>query len=486
VARRAGQSVGRGDLMHYELYFSGGKVLSCDGKVFAHVQNPATEALNGSVRECSIENLNDAVHSAVHAQALWAQSSVQDRRDVLDRLTTAIQARSQAIVQILTLEIGCPVWLRAAMQIPMALKGLAFARAALDEILWEERIGNGLVERVPAGVIAAITPWNFPLHQIVAKVAAAIAAGCAVVLKPSEFAPGAAWQFIEACRDAALPEGLVNLVWGGAEIGRALITHPGVDQVSFTGSTAVGRMVMANAGQHLKRVTLELGGKSASVLLPDADLETAVSVSLRMALANSGQACVSQSRLIVPRARLAEVEARLTALLDDWPLGDPADPATRLGPVANQRQYSRVNAMVEHALQEGARQVAGGAGRAAGFDRGWYCPATLLSDVVSAMAVAQEEVFGPVVALMPYDTTDQALEMANSTRYGLSGAVWSVDEAQAAAFARQMVTGQVIINGAAQNLATPFGGRRDSGLGRENGRFGVEDCLTYRSLHGAA
>ncbi|MFD4838748.1 aldehyde dehydrogenase family protein [Achromobacter sp. NPDC058515] len=472
--------------MHYESYFSGGNVLSCDGAVFAHVQNPATEALQGSVRECSIENLNDAVLGAVQAQALWAQSSLQDRRDVLDRLTAAVQTRSQAIVESLALEIGCPVWLGAAMQVPMALKGLAFARAALDDIVWEERIGNGLVERVPVGVIAAITPWNFPLHQIVAKVAGAIAAGCAVVLKPSEFAPGAAWQFIEACQDAALPKGLVNLVWGGAEVGRALTTHPGVDQVSFTGSTAVGRAVMADAGQHLKRVTLELGGKSASVLLPDADLEAAVSTSLRMALANSGQACVSQSRLIVPRARLAEVEARLSALLDDWPLGDPADPATRLGPVANQRQFSRVNAMVERALQQGARRVAGGPGRAVGFDRGWYCPVTLLSDVSPALEVAQEEVFGPVLALMPYDTVDQALELANSTRYGLSGAVWSSDASKAAAFARRMATGQVIVNGAPQNLATPFGGRRDSGLGRENGRFGVEECLTYRSLHGVA
>jgi aldehyde dehydrogenase (NAD+) len=205
---------------------------------------------------------------------------------------------------------------------------------------------------------------------------------------------------------------------------------------------------------------------------------------MRMALANSGQACVSQSRLIIPRVRLAEVEARLSALLDDWPLGNPEDPATRLGPVANQRQFSRINAMVEHALQQGARRVAGGPGRAAGFDRGWYCPVTLLSDVSPSLEVAQEEVFGPVLALMPYDTVDQALELANSTRYGLSGAVWSSDAQQAAAFARRRVTGQCIVSGAPQNLATPFGGRRDSGLGRENGRFGVEECLTYRSLHG--
>ncbi|WP_260986393.1 aldehyde dehydrogenase family protein [Bordetella genomosp. 13] len=471
--------------MRYDAYYADGAMLPCEGEQFLAVRNPATEAVQAQVRECSAANLERAVQSAVRGRSSWGVSTLDERRAALDRLGEALQKRSGRIVDSLAREMGCPVWLGEAMQVPMALKGLAFARAALDEIVWQERIGNGLVERVPVGVIAAITPWNFPLHQIVAKVAAAIAAGCATVLKPSEFAPGAAWLFIEACHEAQLPAGVVNLVWGGAPLGRALVAHPGIDQVSFTGSTAVGRSVMAEAGQHLKRVTLELGGKSASVLLPDADLDAAVGVSLRMALANSGQACVSQSRLIVPRAKLAEVEERLLGLLADWPLGDPMDPATRLGPVANQRQFLRIGDMVEQALQQGARLVAGGPGRATGFERGWYCPVTLLSDVSPALEIAQDEAFGPVLALMPYDTPEQALALANSTRYGLSGAVWSADAERATAFARRMVTGQVIINGAPQNLATPFGGRRDSGLGRENGRFGVEECLTYRSLHGA-
>ncbi|KDB66779.1 aldehyde dehydrogenase family protein [Bordetella bronchiseptica] len=477
--------------MDYAEFYADGAFHPCGGAAVLPVYNPATEQAEASVRACSADDLERAVRAAAAAGPGWGAAPPAQRRDALDRLAEALRQRAPDIVAGLAREIGCPVWLGELMQVPMAMKGMAHARDGMDAIAWRERIGNGLVERVPVGVIAAITPWNFPLHQIVAKVAAALAAGCTVVLKPSELAPGAAWQFIQACHDAALPPGVVNLVWGDAAIGQALVAHEAVDQVSFTGSTEVGRSIMAEAGRHLKRTTLELGGKSAAVLLPDAELERALPVVLRMAVANSGQACVSQSRLIVPRQRLAEAEQALAALAQAWPQGDPLDAATRLGPLANARQFERVNAMVSRALQQGARLVAGGPGRLAGQARGWHVPVTILSDVTPDMELAQEEVFGPVLALMPYEDggqdggEGQALALANATRYGLSGAVWSADAARAAAFARRMKTGQVIINGADQNLATPFGGRGASGVGRENGRFGIEECLTWQSLHGA-
>lgn len=371
------------------------------------------------------------------------------------------------------------------MQLPMALKGLEFARDGIEQITWSEQIGNGKVERVPAGVVAAITPWNFPLHQIVAKVAPAIAAGCSVILKPSEMSPGAAQVFMEAVHFAGIPPGVVNMVWGGPEVGNSLVLHSGVQHISFTGSTAVGRRIMIAAAEELKTITLELGGKSAAVLLDDADLDAALAAVIRLSMANSGQTCVSQSRLIAPRGLLGQIEGRLKALLMQWPMGNPLDTATRLGPVAGHAQRDRVLSMIGHAHEQGARLVVGGDKMPEHLTRGYFVSPTIFSDVRSDMEIAQEEVFGPVLSVLAYDSEEEAVALANATRYGLSGAVWSVDHHRALAVAREMKTGQVVINGAAQNLATPFGGWGWSGFGRENGRFGIEDLLRHRSLHGA-
>ncbi|WP_326541165.1 aldehyde dehydrogenase family protein [Pseudorhodoferax sp.] len=469
-----------------EVFYAAGAFHRSGGCTQAVVVNPATAEPAGAVTLCSHDDLDLALRSARQAQPRWAASSLEERRQLLQRLHDALAARGEAVVASLAREIGCPVWLGRSMQVPMALKGLILAAEGLAQVRWQETIGNGVVERVPVGVVAAITPWNFPLHQIAAKVAGALAAGCAVVIKPSEVAPGAALAFVEAVHEAGVPAGLVNLVWGGADIGAALVEDERVDQVSFTGSTAVGRRVMAAAAARLARVTLELGGKSAAVLLDDADLDVALPVVLRMALANSGQACVSQSRVVVPRARLAEVQQRLVSLCDDWPVGDPLDEATRLGPVATGAQLAQVDRMVRHAIDQGAQVLCGGPGPLPSQARGFYVAPTLLGGVHPGMAVAQQEVFGPVLAVLAADDDADAVRLANATAYGLSGAVWSCDVARAAAVARQMRTGQVVINGAAQNLATPFGGWGHSGFGRENGRFGIEECLQYRALHGLA
>lgn len=470
----------------YSHYYADGAFVPSTGAQTCVVVDPASEEAVAEVRMCSRSELDHAVHSAHRALDTWSRSTLDERKHALQRLAKAIEARTDAFAEALAREMGCPVWLGKLMQIPMPLKNLEFTIAGIDQVQWSEVIGNAVVERVPVGVIAAITPWNFPVHQIVAKVAGAIAAGCTLVLKPSEIAPGAALLFMEAVHDAGLPPGTVNMVWGGPELGAALVEHPLVDQISFTGSTPVGRRIMAGAAGGLKRVMLELGGKSAAVLLPDADLDAALPVVARLSMANSGQACVSQSRLIAPRQAVPQIEERLAEILRSWPLGDPMDEATRLGPVATAGQFRHISGMIERARKQGASLRFGGAQRAEGFSRGWYCAPTLFGAVTPDMELAQQEAFGPVLAIMPYDDEEDALKLANSTRYGLSGAVWSQDLDRASRFARRMRTGQVVLNGAAQNLATPFGGFGDSGFGRENGRFGIEDCLTYRSLHGAA
>ncbi len=470
----------------YAHFYADGAFAPNTGSTAIPVVDPASEDTIAEVIASSLADVDRAAKSARRAQESWAATTVDERKQALRHLASAIEARADAFVEALATEMGCPRWLGSLMQVPMPLKNLETTIAGVDRIRWTETIGNGIVERVPIGVVAAITPWNFPLHQIVAKVAGALAAGCTVVLKPSEVAPGAALLFVEAVHAAGIPPGVVNLVLGGPEVGTGLVNHPFVDQISFTGSTAIGRRIMASAADGLKRVALELGGKSAAVLLPDADLDAALPAVARLGMANSGQACVSQSRLIVPRAVVAEVEGRLAEILKTWPPGAPLDEATRLGPVATEAQFVRVNRMIDRARAQGADLRWGGSGRASGFGKGWYCAPTLFGNVTPDMELAQEEVFGPVLAVMPYQDEAQALALANATTYGLSGAVWSRDIDRATRFARQLKTGQVVINGAAQNLATPFGGRGDSGFGRENGRFGIEECLTYRSLHGAA
>lgn len=473
-------------MRRYERFYAGGRFLPCGGAMRWPVVDPHTEEMAGEVQGCTGDDLAEALAAARAAQPGWQASTPAERRAALLQLRELLGAQRERFAAELAGEIGCPVFLGRGMQMDMALRGLELAAEGVEQVAWRETVGNGVVERVPAGVVAAITPWNFPLHQIVAKVAAALAAGCTVVLKPSEVAPGAAWLFAEAVHASVLPAGVFNLVWGDAALGQALVTAREVDHVSFTGSTAVGRAILAQTAAGLKPATLELGGKSAAVLLDDADLAQALPVVARMALVNSGQACVSQSRVLVPRPRLAQAREALAAAFAGWQPGAPQAESTRLGPVATQRQWMHVRQHVASALDQGARAVVGGPQRPAGCDRGWYVAPTLLDGVEPWMAVAQQEVFGPVLALLAYDDEEQAVQIANGTDYGLSGAVWSADLRRAEDFARRLRTGQVILNGAAQNLATPFGGWGASGFGRENGRFGIEDLLRYRALHGAA
>ncbi len=337
--------------------------------------------------------------------------------------------------------------------------------------------------REPVGVVGAITPWNYPLHQLCAKVAPALAAGCSIVAKPSEVTPLSAFVLAEVIDELGLPAGVFNLVTGfGPVVGEAIAAHDGVDMVSFTGSTRAGKLVSEAAAGNVKRVSLELGGKSANVILDDADLQRAVSHGVANCLLNSGQTCSAHTRMLVPRERLEEAEQVAAATAEKMAPGDPFDPSSRIGPLVSDAQRTRVREYIEVGEQEGARIVAGGADAPDGLDTGYFVKPTVFSDVKPDMRIAQEEIFGPVLSILPYDDEDEAAEIANGTIYGLDGGVWSADPDRAVAFAKRMRTGQVQINGATFNPLAPFGGYKQSGHGRELGRFGLEEFLETKSI----
>ncbi|WP_371503499.1 aldehyde dehydrogenase family protein [Kitasatospora sp. NBC_00374] len=447
------------------------------------VLNPATEELVATVPAGGAADVDAAVAAARAAARSWGRTTREERLVPLGRLCDGLAARRQEIAETVVAELGSPIRFATAVQ---ATLPLTVARSYLDILAkyeFEEQVANSTVYAEPAGVVAAVTPWNYPLHQIVAKVVPALAAGCTVVLKPAEYTPLVARLFAELVHDAGFPPGVFNLVTGvGTEAGAALVEHPDVDLVSFTGSTAVGRAIGAAAGRGVKRVALELGGKSANVVLPGADLARAVKANVANVLANSGQTCTAWTRLLVHRDQYEEAVAIAAEAAATYLPGDPALAATRLGPVASASQRERVRAYITGAVAQGARLVAGGAQAPEGLDRGYYVRATVLADVTAEMTVAQEEVFGPVLSILAYRDEEHALEIANGTDYGLAGGVWAADNETAAAFARRMDTGQVDINGGRFNPAAPFGGYKSSGVGRELGRHGLAEFLQTKSL----
>jgi acyl-CoA reductase-like NAD-dependent aldehyde dehydrogenase len=466
----------------YRHFYVDGQWKPVTGTSLIKLVSPVTEQPVGELLSCSKADVDAAIDSAHRCFPHWAASSIEQRERALTALRAAIAKRTEQIAASLVTEVGVPLWIGRSMQVPMPLANLDAIIEGLRQLKWEETIRTSRVVREPVGVVAAITPWNYPLHQIVAKVAGAIGAGCPTVLKASEVSPGAAQLFMEAIAEADLPPGLVNMVWGGAEVGEWLVSDSRIDIVSFTGSGAVAKRILASTAGSLKRTALELGGKSAALILDDANLDTAVPMIVRRCMNNSGQACVAQSRLLTPRHLQSEVVQRITAALAEWKPGDPADENTRLGPVANARQFESIDRHIRTALDAGATLLAGGAGRAPGFERGYFIAPTVFYDVTRTMELNCEEVFGPVLAVMPYDGDDDGIDLANATRYGLSGAVWSASESRAMNAARRMRTGQVILNGAPPNPASPFGGFGQSGFGRENGRFSIEAFLEYKSI----
>ncbi len=437
------------------------------------VVGPADEQVIATVPAGTVEDVEAAVRAARAALPAWAATPPAERAARLAALRDQLHARGDEIAATVTAELGAPEKLSRTVHagVPVAVAG-SYAELA-STYSFEEKIGNSAVYHEPVGVVVAITPWNYPLHQIVAKAAPALAAGCTIVVKPAENTPLVARIFAECVHEAGVPAGVFNLVTGlGAVAGQALAEHPDVDLLSFTGSTAVGRRIGAIAAGMVKRVALELGGKSANVILPSADLARAVNVGVANVMSNSGQTCSAWTRMLVHRDRYDEAVELAAAAAAKY--GD------RIGPLVSARQRDRVRGYIEKGVAEGARLVAGGP--EAPRPQGWYVSPTVLADVTPDMTVAQEEIFGPVLCVLRYEDEDDALRIANGTVYGLAGAVWAGDEAEAVAFARRMDTGQVDINGGRFNPLAPFGGYKQSGVGRELGVHGLTEYLQTKSL----
>ncbi|WP_432100146.1 aldehyde dehydrogenase family protein [Streptomyces sp. WAC 04229] len=446
---------------------------SADGRDTIDVVNPVDERVIGAVPAGTALDVDTAVRAARAALPGWAATPPAERAARLAALRDVLVARKDEVAETVTAELGSPLKFSQAVHAaaPIAVAS-SYAELAAT-YAFEEKVGNSVVHHEPVGVVGAITPWNYPLHQIVAKVAPALAAGCTIVLKPAEDTPLTAQLFAEAVHEAGLPAGVFNLVTGlGPVAGQALAEHPGVDLVSFTGSTAVGRRIGALAGAAVKNVALELGGKSANVILPSADLAKAVNVGVANVMSNSGQTCSAWTRMLVHRDQYdeaVELAAQAAAKYGD-----------RIGPVVNAKQQERVRGYIEKGVAEGARIVAGGPETP--HEQGYYVSPTVLADVTEDMTVAQEEIFGPVLSVLRYEDEEDALRIANGTVYGLAGAVWAGDEAEAVAFARRMETGQVDINGGRFNPLAPFGGYKQSGVGRELGAHGLTEYLQTKSL----
>ena len=446
------------------------------------VVDPATEEVFAQVGSGSVDDVDDAVRSAVRAQREWASVPLADRVAVVRRIAELVAERAPELARVRSRSMGAPYASSLALSNSAGLLAMyvdTIASVQFEQVR-RDACGDSLVVRRPVGVVAGIVPWNVPVRNELKKTIPSILTGCAVVLKPSPESPVAGALLMDVFRDAGLPDGVCNLVVGGAEAGEALVTHAGVSKVAFTGSTATGERIAELAAPRLKRLQLELGGKSAAIVLPDADLDLVGRSIQAFGFGNTGQICASLTRVLAPRERYDEVVAALVAAAGRHVVGDPQDPATTMGPLVSSRQREKVLELVRGAEAQGA-VVACGGGVPAGLPTGWYVDPTVLRDVTSAMTIAQVEVFGPVVVVIPYDDEDDAVRIANDSRYGLHGAVFGADDEHALEVALRLETGTAAINSFDVPLSAPFGGVKGSGLGRENGVEGYDSFLEYHS-----
>ncbi len=448
-----------------------------------NVVSPATEEVIGTVPEAGERDVSIAVRAAREAFQDWANTSAAERSNLLRKIHEGMKARSEEIGRTIALEVGMPLKLATRIQAGSPTYTFGMYAKMLSSFSFEERIGNSLVLREPVGIAACITPWNYPLHQIAAKVAPALAAGCTVVLKPSEVAPLNAFILAEIVHAAGVPRGVFNLVTGyGSAVGEDLVGHPEVDLVSFTGSTRAGKRISELCAQSIKRLALELGGKSASVILDDADLGAAVKGTVTACFLNSGQTCSAHTRMLVHETVYEQAAKLAVEVASTFAVGDPFAESTRLGPLVSRTQRDRVQDYIKKGIEEGAELLCGGVGAPEGLPKGWYVKPTVFGRVDPNASIAREEIFGPVLSIIPYKSEDDAVRIANDTMYGLAGGVWSNDEERAKRVARRIRAGQIDINGAPFNMHAPFGGFKQSGYGRELGRFGMDEFLEYKSI----
>jgi aldehyde dehydrogenase (NAD+) len=465
-----------------QFYINGEWVNPVNGASSHTVINPATESSLGELAMGGAADIDAAIHAAAAAFPAFSAEPLEVRLGYLERIAEGYQARLEEIAQAISREMGAPISMARKVQAPMGLGHLKTTLAVARNYPFEEQLGQAQIRRAAAGVCALITPWNWPMNQVMCKVAPAIAAGCTMVLKPSEFAPLSAQLLAEIIHEAGLPAGVFNMVHGdGAKVGPLLSSDPRIDVVSLTGSTQAGESVSREAAATIKRVSLELGGKSANILLPGCDLEKAVTHGVRAMMNNTGQSCNAPSRMLVPADQLEEAEAIAAAACSSIVVGDPQNEDTTIGPIANGRQYQRVQSMIEKGEQEGAKLVAGGTGKPEGLEAGYFARPTIFSQVSNTMTIGREEIFGPVLVMIPYQDVDEAVAIANDSDYGLSGYVFGEDSA-ARAVAARLRTGMVHINGAGPDLQGAFGGYKQSGNGREWGRFGLEEFLETQSV----
>ena len=471
----------------YNKFYINGEWVEPAGRETIDVINPATEEAFATISMGTAEDVDAAAKAARAAFPAWSQSSVEERKTVLQKIMAGIQARAGDLAAAITSEMGAPVGLANAAQVPSGLGHFAAVLPVLENYKFQETRGSTLIVKEAAGVCGFITPWNWPLNQIACKVAPALAAGCTIVLKPSEVAPINAYILAEIIDECGLPPGVFNLVNGdGPNVGAAISAHPEVDVVSFTGSTRAGREVARAAADGIKRVTQELGGKSANIILDDtAYFGKAVFSGVLNCFGNSGQSCNAPTRMLVPKARMGEAIESAKAAAAKAVVGDPNSEGTSLGPVVSELQFNKINALIEAGIKEGAELIAGGPGRPDGLDKGYFIKPTVFANVTNDMTIAREEVFGPVLTIIGYDDDADAIAIANDTEYGLSGYI-SGEPAHAQQIALQIRTGMVHINGAPLDISAPFGGYKKSGNGREWGLEGLEEYLETKAMMGAA
>jgi aldehyde dehydrogenase (NAD+) len=469
-----------------QFYIDGEWVDPVDAHDF-QVINPTTEELIATITLGTAADVDCAVAAAKRAFGSYSEKDVDSRLALLRGIIDVYQSKADEMAKIISMEMGCPISLSRAAQVPAGLSHLSEIVRALEHFRFEERKGSTLMRKEPIGVCALITPWNWPMNQIVCKVAPALAAGCTMVLKPSEVAPLSAWLFAEILHEAGVPAGVFNLVNGdGPMVGAALASHPGVDMVSFTGSVRAGVAVATTAAPTVKRVTQELGGKSASIVLDDADLVTAVQRCVESCFRNGGQSCNAPTRLLVPRSKMPEAIAAARQSAEATKVGDPFAADTVIGPLASKAQFDKVQRFIDSGIKEGATLVAGGLGVPAGMVKGYFVKPTVFADVHNDMTIAREEIFGPVLCIIPYDNEDGAVRIANDTPYGLSGFVSSGNLERARRVANRIRSGNVHINGAKLDFSACFGGYKQSGNGREWGEAGLEEFLELKAIFGYA
>jgi aldehyde dehydrogenase (NAD+) len=450
------------------------------------VVNPATEEAAGVIALGGAKDVERAVAAARRAFERWSVVPPEERRALLERILAVYKARLDDVAEAISAEMGAPVTLARKAQAGTGVAHLSTMIEVLKRFRFEEQSGTTRVVLEPVGVCGLVTPWNWPVNQVAAKVVPALAAGCTMVLKPSELSPLSAEVWTEILHEAGVPAGVFNLVHGlGPTVGAALASHPGVDMVSFTGSTRAGIEVARAAAPTVKRVHQELGGKSPNVILDDADLARAVKIGVQHVFQNSGQSCDAPTRMLVPAARLAEIEGIARAVAEAVVVGDPRSDKTTVGPVVSKAQHERVQRYIEKGIAEGARVVVGGPGKPPGLERGFFVRPTIFSDVANDMTIAREEIFGPVLSILPYRDEEEAIRIANDTPYGLAAYVWSGDLSRAQKVAARLRAGKVHLNGAPPDFAAPFGGYKQSGNGREWGGHGLREFLEVKAILGA-